>query len=220
MPQRFPDNMFCYKDESYSFKTKFLGILTGIGVEHKRDSRGRAKIWIKITCPDCGNVRMVRKEQLMQVRKSISCLGCSLASKDRSEKMRNISKPKYGKDSPNYKKGIFYHRGYAYTILPPSHKFISMAQTKRKILLHRLIMAEHLGRSLEKWEIVHHKNGVRSDNRIENLELINSAVNHHAITIAETEFKRLKDENEKLKNMLMFLLGYVSKVQITNYQTK
>lgn len=38
-------------------------------------------------------------------------------------------------------------------------------------LEHRVIMEEYLGRSLSAHETVHHKNGMRNDNRLENLEI-------------------------------------------------
>ena len=49
---------------------------------------------------------------------------------------------------------------------------------------HRLVMEEHLGRLLQPWEVVHHRNGVRANNAIENLELFASNGDHlrHELT--------------------------------------
>lgn len=41
------------------------------------------------------------------------------------------------------------------------------------LMQHRFIMESHIGRSLRQDEVVHHKNGVRDDNRLENLEIQN-----------------------------------------------
>jgi hypothetical protein len=64
--------------------------------------------------------------------------------------------------------------GYIEVISPRGHS----TNTRGRILEHRLVMEQHLKRKLNKNEIVHHKNGNRKDNRIENLQLCQSQKEH------------------------------------------
>ena len=49
-------------------------------------------------------------------------------------------------------------------------------------LVHVVIMEQFIGRILREYEVVHHKNGIKTDNRIENLEIMTRSEHssHHA----------------------------------------
>ncbi len=92
------------------------------------------------------------------------------------EKISRTKTGKYGGDKgPNWKGGrVRMAHGYicVYSANHPNKN------KSNYVLDHRLVMEKHLGRYLEKHEVVHHINGIRDDNRIENLVLIGSNSEH------------------------------------------
>lgn len=83
------------------------------------------------------------------------------------EKAEEIKSNK--KHKGNWKEGKKKVKGYVH-LLKPEHPF---SNKNGYIAEHRLVMEEKIQRYLMHKEIVHHINGLRNDNRIENLELTN-----------------------------------------------
>lgn len=156
-------------------------------------------------CIDCG------KERWVQIRRGTPkysrCPPCAILHK----------KSHCGKNNPSWKGGkVRTAQGYIWIKLDHNDFFYPMAQKSGYVLEHRLVMAKYLNRCLLSWETVHHKNLVRDDNRIENLELFPSSYKHLAFTRMERYIKKLQKEVGILQQRVTLLEAEIVVLKVEN----
>ena len=91
-------------------------------------------------------------------------------------KFKNTHYRAKGKDSPTWKGGITEYRGYVFIKKPEHLRAGQNGYVKRAVL----VWEENTKTSINKGQILHHKNGIKNDDRFENLELTDRA-KHAAI---------------------------------------
>jgi hypothetical protein len=113
----------------------------------------------KLICKECGN------EFISKNKNRIYC-SRKCSNKETARIHRETRK---GSANPAWKGGrVYTSRGYI-RVNGTNHPY--REKRHNSIFEHRLVMEKIIGRYLTEDEIVHHKNGVRDDNRPENLEL-------------------------------------------------
>ena len=129
-------------------------------------------------CISCGKGRWIQGDN--RKPRSLRCRSCN-ARLGREHK-------------GNWRGGKAIQRGrYMVIRVDKDSPYYPMTDNDSYILEHRLVMAKHLGRCLKSWEIIHHKNHIKTDNRIENLQLtINDE--HQSITLLEKRIDILENK--------------------------
>jgi hypothetical protein len=87
-------------------------------------------------------------------------------SENTRAKLRAVAKK--GDQNPNWKGGVVARTGYEAILVNPGCY----------LPIHRMVMTKAIGRKLKKGEVVHHINGIKTDNRKENLALCSNPAAH------------------------------------------
>lgn len=120
---------------------------------------------------------MVSRAEALESQRSIAeSYGTSQCKVSRILRERGISnsrgRSRSGPAHPSWKGGRHITpQGYVYVWIADNHRLSQMRNSQGYVAEHRLVVAEDLGRCLEEHENVHHINGDKADNRLENLEL-------------------------------------------------
>jgi len=164
-------------------------------LEHKGKGRKRHPDKIKMECSYCGNIIYLQPNQIKNRKHNFCCHECY---------SKWLSENKRAENSVRWRGGRRKNGGgYIEIRLQPDDTYYSMMSIRHYVLEHRLVMAKHLRRCIERYEVVHHKNGIKDDNRIENLKLLSNRGEHN--TLLNKEIIRLKKENIRLKKRIIEL---------------
>jgi hypothetical protein len=120
----------------------------------------------KFVCENCGKEQHRARKAQSGGRIYREQKYCSYECKVEAQKKKAQQKFESG----GYKKHAKKRDGYVWVTIPE----LSRNGGAKAILEHRYVMSKHLGRDLLPEETVHHINGIRSENQIENLELFSS----------------------------------------------
>jgi hypothetical protein len=123
------------------------------------------------TCSECGReFRPSSRHAACPACRSRDACSCGKPKQKKSPRCWTcwIEAGQQGPSNPSWKGGrTTHHAGYV-MVKTPGHP---RARSRDYVFEHILVMEAHLQRYLVAGENVHHKNGVRDDNRLENLEL-------------------------------------------------
>ena len=169
--------------------------------------KGFAK-YIYHSCGNCGRerwVRLIKNQPAYRLCPKCIQLG-HVISEETKTKMSETKMGRHrGEKAHNWKGGkTIDGQGYIMVKLQPDSFFYSMTNHTGYIKEHRLIVAKRLGRCLQPWEIVHHKDHIKSHNKDDNLEIV-SDIGHKQLTMLEAKIDEQSNQIKELKEEIRLL---------------